>query len=71
MLICVIFCSFTTLNHLNLMIIFLIGYMGSGKYSIEIRLSKKLDYNIIDLDDCISKKENASVKEISEKKVVH
>ena len=45
--------------------------MGSGKYSIEIRLSKKLDYNIIDLDDCIIKKENASVKEISEKKVVH
>jgi shikimate kinase len=50
------------------MIIVLIGYMGSGKSSIGRRLSKKLDYNLIDLDDYIIKKENASVKEIFEMK---
>ncbi|WP_406684462.1 shikimate kinase [Seonamhaeicola sp. MEBiC1930] len=50
------------------MIIVLIGYMGSGKSSIGRRLVKKLDYRLIDLDDFIEEKENASVKEIFESK---
>ncbi|WP_372938168.1 shikimate kinase [Seonamhaeicola sp.] len=48
------------------MIIVLIGYMGSGKSSIGRRLSKKTDYDLVDLDDFIEEKENASVKEIFE-----
>jgi shikimate kinase len=50
------------------MIIVLIGYMGSGKSSIGRKLSKKLDCNLIDLDDYIIEKENATVKEIFENK---
>lgn len=50
------------------MIIVLIGYMGSGKSSIGRKLSKKLAYNLIDLDDFIIEKEKASVKEIFETK---
>jgi shikimate kinase len=50
------------------MIIVLIGYMGSGKSSIGKRLSKKLDYTLVDLDDFIEEKENATVKEIFESK---
>ena len=50
------------------MIIVLIGYMGSGKSSIGRRLSEKLDFDLVDLDDYIVEKENASVKEIFETK---
>lgn len=50
------------------MIIVLIGYMGSGKSSIGRKLSKKSGYKLIDLDDYIVDKENASVKEIFETK---
>ncbi|RED45980.1 shikimate kinase [Seonamhaeicola aphaedonensis] len=50
------------------MVVVLIGYMGSGKSSIGRRLSKKLDFDLIDLDDFIEEKENASVKEIFESK---
>ncbi len=46
------------------MIIVLIGYMGSGKSSIGKKLSRKLRCNLIDLDDYIVEKEQASVKEI-------
>ncbi len=46
------------------MIIVLIGYMGSGKSSVGKILAKKLNYNLIDLDDYIEDRENASVKEI-------
>ncbi len=42
--------------------------MGSGKSSIGRRLSKKLNYDLIDLDDFIEDQENASVKEIFESK---
>ncbi len=38
--------------------------MGSGKSSVGRILSKKLDYNLIDLDDYIEEKENATVKDI-------
>ncbi|MFC2109374.1 shikimate kinase [Bacteroidota bacterium] len=48
--------------------IVLIGYMGSGKSSIGRRLSEKLKCRLIDLDDFIVEKENASVKEIFEEK---
>ncbi|WP_152285788.1 shikimate kinase [Flavicella marina] len=50
------------------MIIVLIGYMGSGKSSIGRKLSKKLNYKLVDLDDFIVEKEEASVKEIFESK---
>lgn len=50
------------------MVIVLIGYMGSGKSSIGRRLSEKLNFNLIDLDDYIVEKENATVKEIFETK---
>lgn len=46
------------------MIIVLIGYMASGKSSIGRRLAKKLDYNLVDLDDLIEEKENLSVAEV-------
>ncbi|TWO31920.1 shikimate kinase [Seonamhaeicola sediminis] len=50
------------------MVVVLIGYMGSGKSSIGSRLSKRLDFDLIDLDDFIEERENASVKEIFESK---
>lgn len=50
------------------MIIVLLGYMGSGKSSVGKILAKKLDYNLIDLDDYIIEKENASVSEIFKSK---
>ncbi|GAL68567.1 shikimate kinase [Jejuia pallidilutea] len=46
------------------MIIVLIGYMGSGKSSVGKILAKKLNYNLIDLDDFIEAKEHATVSEI-------
>jgi shikimate kinase len=42
--------------------------MGSGKSSIGRKLSKKLEYSLIDLDDYMIEKENATVKEIFEGK---
>ncbi|MDG1806012.1 shikimate kinase [Flavicella sp.] len=50
------------------MIVVLIGYMGSGKSSIGRKLSKKTGYTLVDLDDFIVEKEEASVKEIFESK---
>ncbi|TXE07022.1 AAA family ATPase [Seonamhaeicola algicola] len=50
------------------MILVLIGYMGSGKSSIGKKLAKKLNYDLIDLDDFIEEKEKATVKEIFENK---
>lgn len=50
------------------MIVVLIGYMGSGKSSIGRKLSKKTGYQLVDLDDFIVEKEEASVKEIFESK---
>ncbi|GAB1858079.1 shikimate kinase [Flavobacteriaceae bacterium MHTCC 0001] len=46
------------------MIIVLIGYMGSGKSSVGKILAKKLNYNLIDLDDFIEEREQATVKDI-------
>jgi shikimate kinase len=50
------------------MILVLIGYMGSGKSSIGKKLSKKLDWDLVDLDDYIVAKEACSIKEIFDNK---
>jgi shikimate kinase len=44
--------------------LFLIGLPGSGKSTIGKDLSKKLNYQLIDTDDVISKKEGCSIEEI-------
>ncbi len=48
--------------------IVLIGFMGSGKTSIGKRLSVKMKWEFIDMDDFIEKREGMSVTEIFEKK---
>jgi shikimate kinase len=50
------------------MILFLIGYMASGKTTIGKMLSKKLGYTFIDLDDYIVSKENKTVNDIFKSK---
>lgn len=49
------------------MIITLLGFMGSGKSSIGRRLAKKMDIELIDLDDYIEKKEGKSISKIFDK----
>jgi shikimate kinase len=49
---------------ISIMIIVLIGYMGSGKSTIGKALATVLSYNFLDLDDYISDKENASISEL-------
>ena len=46
------------------MIIVLIGYMASGKSTIGRILANKLDYDFIDLDNYIEKKEGQSIVDI-------
>ncbi len=48
--------------------IILLGYMGSGKTTVGIQLSKKLFLNFTDLDEFIEEKEQKSIKEIFEQK---
>jgi shikimate kinase len=48
------------------MLIFLIGFMGSGKTSIGKKLAKKMKYAFLDLDQEIEKQENLSISEIFE-----
>lgn len=50
------------------MIISLVGYMGSGKSLISKNLSQKLHYKHLDLDKEISKRLNAEITEIFEKR---
>lgn len=50
------------------MITILIGYMGSGKSAIGRKISKRMNVNIIDLDDCIEEGENMTIPEIFEAK---
>lgn len=50
------------------MILFLIGYMASGKTTIGKTLSKKLGYTFIDLDDYIVEKEMKTVNDIFKSK---
>ncbi len=42
----------------------IIGFMGSGKTTVGLLLSKSLNFSFIDLDDYIEKKEGKSIKEI-------
>ena len=44
--------------------IVLIGYMGSGKSAISQKLSDKLDYKVIDLDDYIEEMEGNKISDI-------
>lgn len=46
------------------MIVILIGYMASGKSSIGVELSKKINFDFIDLDDFIEERENAKINTI-------
>lgn len=48
--------------------IFLLGYMGSGKSSIGIRLAQKLGVRYIDTDDLIEAGEGMSITEIFSKR---
>jgi shikimate kinase len=54
---------------ISIMIIVLIGYMGSGKSTIGKALATVLSYNFLDLDDYISDKENASISELFKTRV--
>ncbi|WP_027127163.1 shikimate kinase [Gelidibacter mesophilus] len=46
------------------MSVILIGYMGSGKSTIGKKLAEMLDFELIDLDDYLQKKENLTISEI-------
>ena len=46
------------------MILFLIGYMASGKTTIGKILSKKLGYQFVDLDDYIVREEDKTINDI-------
>ncbi|MFB9108288.1 shikimate kinase [Flavobacterium gyeonganense] len=46
--------------------IILLGYMGCGKSTIAQNLSKTTNIPFLDLDNCIEKKANLSIKEIFE-----
>ena len=50
------------------MIISLLGYMGCGKTHISKRLSRELNYNFIDLDTVISRKNKLSIPDIFKQK---
>ncbi len=50
------------------MIIFLIGFMGSGKTTLGKRLARKLGYEFVDMDYYIENKEGMKVSEIFEAK---
>jgi shikimate kinase len=50
------------------MIIFLVGFMGSGKSYVGRNLAPLLGYDYIDLDKYIEEKEGLTVKEIFEQK---
>ncbi|MDO7171674.1 shikimate kinase [Mariniflexile sp. AS56] len=50
------------------MIVILIGYMASGKSTLGKNLAKKLNYEFLDLDDYIEKKENSVVSDIFKQK---
>mgnify|MGYP000929308201 CR=1 FL=1 len=48
--------------------VILLGYMASGKSLIGKKLAELLNYNFIDLDDCIASEEDMSIKEIFKNK---
>jgi shikimate kinase len=50
------------------MLLFLIGFMGSGKSTLGKRLAKKIDYDFADMDELLEQQEGMSVTEIFEQK---
>ncbi len=50
------------------MVLFLIGFMGSGKSTLGKRLAKKIDYIFIDMDEELENQEGMTVTEIFEQK---
>jgi shikimate kinase len=50
------------------MIIFLIGFMGSGKSTLGKRLAKKIGYEFFDMDHSIEEQQGLTVAEIFEQK---
>ena len=46
----------------------LLGMMGSGKSTIGLSLSKKLNFNFFDIDKIIELEQNMKINEIFEKK---
>ncbi len=50
------------------MIVFLIGFMGSGKTTVGKKLAKKLGYTFIDLDKEIEKQQKNTIAKIFESK---
>jgi shikimate kinase len=53
---------------ISIMIIVLLGYMGSGKSTIGKELATVLNYRFLDLDDYISEKESATIPELFQSK---
>ena len=51
-----------------MMNIYLMGYMGSGKSAVGKELATRLGYNLIDFDDYIETKENATISSIFKEK---
>lgn len=50
------------------MIVYLIGFMGSGKSTVGARLARKLSFNFYDLDEQIEQHESCSISTIFENK---
>ena len=48
--------------------IFLIGFMGAGKSTIGLELSKKLSFNLVDTDKSIERSQGMKITEILSKK---
>ncbi len=46
------------------MIIFLIGFMGSGKSTLGKRLARKIEYRFIDMDHVLEEQEGMKISEI-------
>ena len=51
-----------------MMNIYLMGYMGSGKSAVGKELATRLGYSLIDFDDYIETKENATISSIFKEK---
>ncbi|MFI3299148.1 MAG: shikimate kinase [Rikenellaceae bacterium] len=50
------------------MIIYIIGFMGSGKSTTARQLGKKLHYNVVDLDRYIEEREGQSINELFDRR---
>ncbi|MFP4289600.1 MAG: shikimate kinase [Bacteroidales bacterium] len=50
------------------MIIFLIGFMGSGKSTLGKRLAHKIDYPFLDMDEAVEKQADMTIADMFKKK---